>query len=62
MHIVQLQCLSAQLRNAAQNLTEVRERTAPAQPRKNAMRLIESATAGIIALAAQILVVATILI
>jgi hypothetical protein len=50
------------LRIGASGLNPSRGNKPRPQPEEDAMRLVESATAGIIALAAQILVVATILI
>jgi hypothetical protein len=62
MQILQLQCLSPQLRNAGVSLSGSRGSKPRPQTEEDAMRLVETAAAGVIALAAQILVVATILI
>lgn len=62
MQILQLTCLLAQLRIASSCLVRVGKRNAAYDTEEIQMRIIESAAAGIIAVAAQILVFATVLI
>jgi hypothetical protein len=55
-------CLSAQLRNVSPLLPQDRERTSSRSKKVENMRIMEAAVAGVVALAAQVLTVAVVMI
>jgi hypothetical protein len=59
MHLL---CLSAQLRIRASLLPQHRERTSSRSTKVENMRIMEAAVAGVVALAAQVLTVAVVMI
>ena len=62
MRVLHLLCLPLQLRIAGRSLNQPWKQSASGHLKDFKMRIVESATAGIIALVAQILVVGTVLI
>jgi hypothetical protein len=61
VHFLHLLCLSLQLRIARPVARWVRERNGSRKNKEDDMRIIEAAAVGVVAIATQILVVATVL-